>query len=797
MSEREGIGLVDHRGRPLAPSTNGHAPSRNGAVRGKFLNQFNAWWQSLADTRMPAFLRAQDPFSNHPWVFAAAMLSAVVGAQAPFTIFREDDDTLEMRRLKEMRVARVKTWNGPRAGDQRRALQRHARMKDRVFRRGLEPFETHPLNDVLARPNPLQRGAQLWQMTFLWLKLRGMSFWILAGPDSAPLPPGQQPAEIWPISPDLFEPVFDHGTFGRLIGWKLRSPRFFPRGGGQGSVVWLQLHEVAQFKLPNPNDLISGMSPLGPVASSVEADLLAKAHARGLLENRAMPGGFITTPELDDEQELEMRGKIEEHYKGPNKTGRPAIFADGVKWNAVSWNMKDIQAFELLKSDREEILAVLGTPPAVLGLEDVSNYATALVHDESFWKKNVLPMLTAVEQTIDATLLYPETDDVVGLFDLSEIDAFRAGLREKVEIADRMTGPGLHVEPRLALETVGLDVPDYLGDDVVLVPAIQTPLRDLLSAGGESASPPARPGVVPPADEEEDEVPVAGEDDVAPLPEAARRARAPAIIVRKPKLDVGKRGRQFVKLEVGLEGGFRRGYRNWIQKTRADVLRAFDEVVGSKVYGKAPGDTLGDYSVVLPPRAKMQADLSTRMRPAYAATLEEVYSFTADGELGGVPTFSIDDPALMQVFDTREDIFLEKVPDTVVDNLRTSLAKGIAEGDTVQELRLRIGNVFDIASSSSKALQVARTETGAMMNGVRDAMFGLQGFTLEGWGAADDEHTRDDHVLFGQQDPLPRGFDYLTLPGVQHLGGELHYPGDSRANASQVVNCRCFKYPVE
>lgn len=54
-----------------------------------FFNNLNNWFASLSSARLPAVMRAQDPFQNHAWVFAAAMTSAVAASQAPFTVFVE------------------------------------------------------------------------------------------------------------------------------------------------------------------------------------------------------------------------------------------------------------------------------------------------------------------------------------------------------------------------------------------------------------------------------------------------------------------------------------------------------------------------------------------------------------------------------------------------------------------------------------------------------------------------------------------------------------------------------------
>ena len=767
--------ILDQWGHPIAAAE----PSKNGRAKSFLGTPVSSFWGALQASRLPASIRAADPLNQHAWVYSAAMVTAVVAAQAPFRIFRETDGQLENRKRLAMKSG---GWTGAAAGPRRKALLRHASIAKRMNRQGIEPDEEHPLNDLLQRPNPLQVGNQLFQCLVMSLRIRGEAFWVFTKEDGTPIAPGETPGEIWPVPPDCMEPLFETAAGGRLVGWRMRAPRWMPRSGFVGGQVVLQLHEVAQFKRPNVDDLTRGLGPFGAIAGDVEADLLTKAHARSILRNRAMPGGFITAPELDDDAEKDLVAKLTDLYSGENKSGKPAVLAENVKWVETTWSMKDLQALDMLRANREEELAALQTPPSVLGLENVSNYATALVNDVSFWTKGIVPILVDIEGTIDATLLWPETDDVFGMFDLSQVDAFRAGMAEKIESASALCSDRLHCPPRIAYAVVGLDVPNYEGDEDVLVSAVLAPLSDVLS--GEGMAGPAAPLPVP----EEQEEPAEDLPDDEDMPEEEPEAAAAAL---RRKASAGKRWRDFVRLETRLEGRMRKQYRAWIDGTRRATMRRFDEVAGRSRSLKQ-GESI-DLGAILPDMDGLRSSLRSRSRPVYATILDETFRFTAE-ELGGIPLFEVDDKALSAILETREGIFLQKVPQTVFDNLSQALRAGLAEGESIQELRLRVGQVFDVASSSSKALTVARTETAAIMNGVRYEMFGLQGFTKIEWTTAGDEHVRPDHVVFGAAGPVARGFNFLSLVGKT---GKLSSPGDSDGPPEQVINCRCTPIPVE
>ncbi|MCA9297731.1 MAG: hypothetical protein KDA28_01615, partial [Phycisphaerales bacterium] len=199
-------------------------------------------------------------------------------------------------------------------------------------------------------------------------------------------------------------------------------------------------------------------------------------------------------------------------------------------------------------------------------------------------------------------------------------------------------------------------------------------------------------------------------------------------------------------------------------------------------------------SLVLGDEGDAARALVLRTRPLRMGIVEQTQAFTM-GEIG-IPTFELDDSLFREFLDRREDILAQSVP-SKFRRLSSSLQAGLERDETVQQLRQRIVEDFERQVSPAKALQVARTETASLMNGVRDGMFELQGITQVEWVTSGDEHVREDHVTFGAHGPVPRGFDYLTLDGLTGpTNGVLRRPHDEGAPAGQVVNCRCVQIAV-
>ncbi len=602
--------LVDQYGRSLKPAkTVKKSASSSGDG---FVFDINRAWQGLSTSRMSTALRAEDPLNHHSWVFAAAFATATVASQAPYTVFRETEDQVETRRLRSRRIGRA--WMGAPAGKRRMAVHRWmggsplgrqnlCRRIRRGAHKSLEPDLDHPVMLALKRPNPFQSQSQLMQMTHLWMDIRGELFWVLTGPDGSPIKPGSFPDQIWPLGPDCFEPMFERGFGGRLIGWWYRPPRFMPEWTGSSQRIPLRLDEVVQFKLPNIHDPIRGMSRLRSVALQLEVDLSIDASTRNTIINDSTPRGLIQTDlPLSPEQQKEFVERWEEVHKGDLNRGRLGMLTDGFKFEQISLTPIEMQFLERMRWDREAILAVMGVPPSVVGLSETTNYATALIQNRHFWDGKIIPLLKLEEDTIDERLFFMEGDDVLGMFDLSDIEALRAGHSDKITMATTLSGEKLHVPPRLAFDVVGLEIEPYEGDDVALVSGLATPIKDVLEGSRLDFAPSPTAGndgdgTEDPPGEDGDGADNSGglpESDPVPSPEGdedsepvARGSRgAPGVSVPsgkradRRKRRKASRWRQYVLVQGAMQRAFRRQHRAYVGIEKRDTLSRFDEEIG-------------------------------------------------------------------------------------------------------------------------------------------------------------------------------------------------------------------------
>jgi phage portal protein BeeE len=745
-------------------------------------NDMSSWYSAILGQSQPYQIRAQDPFGNHPWIFAAAMTSAIVASQAPYTIFTETEDEIDKRKREAQRKNRP--WYGPRSGSSRRSIQRHIQggYAKKVTRKGLEPDYEHSLTGIFLNPNPFQQGNQLFMLTNIWMAIRGECFWVFEDENGeAPATP-EDIARIWVLSPDLFRPILKNGATGELVGWLFSPPPWMTKREQSASMM-LTLDEILQFKFPNPMNPLRGMSKISAAANGIQMDLMVKDYNKAIIENGGDPGGILMyDADLTKEEEAAFLEKFEQKHKGAKNARRTAMLSGGFEYVPVSLSPRDIQHLETMKWNREEELAVMNVPPSVLGVTEFTNYATQLGQDKNFWDKNLLSTLEIIETAIDGSfLMRDQPDSVVGAFDYRNVEALRSGVVEKIAAAASMAGGPLHLPPRTAYEVVGLEVPEYDGDDICLITPTLAPLQNVIETADinleNARNPPEQPD--PNAQD--------GNNDVTS--------------VKKHYVSKNRKKRErhnaFLQVEISLENAMRFRYRKWVTQEKRSAMESFDSHYGTEKaltqLRKIKAVSIWDYSAFLEDVNVSKNNLKKLVRPLYTDNLETTYEFTLD-DLGGIPVFTIDDSRIVEYFEAREKTFVNATPETLRRNTLKSLAAGLTNGETLGQLRLRVAQAYDVSASSAKASQIARTETANFMNGVRDVMFDAQGVEQESWSNAQDEKVRESHVLYGEAEPQERGFNYLDLSNK--VGGILAYPGDTRCTlAGEVINCRCIKVP--
>jgi HK97 family phage portal protein len=163
---------------------------------------------------------------------------------------------------------------------------------------------------------------------------------------------------------------------------------------------------------------------------------------------------------------------------------------------------------------------------------------------------------------------------------------------------------------------------------------------------------------------------------------------------------------------------------------------------------------------------------------------------SAEGVLVGRAFDPTDAEAVLLVTTQAERV--QRIVDTVRGTMIATLQQGIEQGLTHDQLMDSVREKFNFITGAANEGSKAATESAQMTNIARTKRMRDKHVALNMWINAMDERVRADHVTLGGEEH-PVGFNFGSLVGAT---GILEFPLDPRAEAGQVVNCRCALIPT-
>lgn len=133
-------------------------------------------------------------------------------------------------------------------------------------------------------------------------------------------------------------------------------------------------------------------------------------------------------------------------------------------------------------------------------------------------------------------------------------------------------------------------------------------------------------------------------------------------------------------------------------------------------------------------------------------------------------------------------IKITSVRDTLIQDVIKSIKDGLGENATVIDLRNALHEIVSKSQTFYKwqALRIARTETTSASSYAAIKTAEMSDLVLQKqWISVIDNRTRSDH-RFENNQTVDLGADFTMQSGVI-----MQYPGDTKAPAYEVINCRC------
>ena len=618
-----------------------------------------------------------------------------------------------------------------------------------------EEVEGEAINDLIEMPNAQLSYRELIQVSVINLWLLGNQYWNLVGTqEKAPISPSNQPVEIWWVKPEQIFPKVDKN--GVLVSYEFT--------GASGQIKQLDPSEVIHFRTANPGSYFVGMGVMEPLTKTATLELNAMTFMDNFMKNDGTPPFLLEHPgSPDKKQRSEFWAAWDERHKGPKKANRAAMIWGGMKYVATGQTVKDAQYSELRKMNREEMLAALGVPPSVVGLLEYANYSNMEVQQKKFWEDAAIPILGLFADKLSLRLA-PYFDERYWFeYDFSGIKVLQEDEERKARVNRMRLGCGTVTPNQLRKEE---NQDPYEGGDQYYVDMSLVPVG--ADAKASAAAPPKQLKGTAKKDDEE-----------------------------KPKVS------------FWAEPNRKQSLWEHYDKRLSSSTRAFGPLVES--YLKAQADDV---------KAKMQAaESSDHMRAAgvfdaeaeaqaYIGKFEGRYRFTFErageaayhatkGKLWIPPeerrikdedTFSMRPEHVAQL-KAQIEKSARFFNDTTWKIVQTEIKNGLENNLTTEQMAQELWQSL-IDRAPWEARRIAATEmTRTEGFGTHEGYKQNDQVDMQGWSCSMLATSRDDHVAAdGQEVGIDEDFKIGGYP--------MAYPGDERAPAGEVCNCRCSTYPV-
>ena len=285
-----------------------------------------------------------------------------------------------------------------------------------ILQDGDRRFETHPILDLIRRPNPGQGRAELLEALYAQVLLSGNAYVeAVAGESGAPLElhvlrsdrmsvvPG---ADGWPVA-------YDYSVGGKTHRFDAGGP----------------VSPICHIKSFHPQDDHYGFSPMQAAAMALDVHTAATRWSKSLLDNAARPSGAIIYRGQDGQSQLNadqydrLVSEIESNHAGARNAGRPMLLEGGLDWKPMGFSPSDMEFQKTKDAAARDIALAFGVPPMLLGIQGDATYANYQEANRAFYRLTVLPLATRVTAALAEWLGGHTGDDVVLSPDLDQVPA--------------------------------------------------------------------------------------------------------------------------------------------------------------------------------------------------------------------------------------------------------------------------------------------------------------------------------------------------------------------------------------
>ena len=285
-----------------------------------------------------------DGYSGNADLYSIVSRITGVAATTYFKVYRVKD---------EKKFARYKQWTGSRATKE--SLQAALLIKQQVF----EEDNTHPLNELLEKPNSWQSPCEFMEMSIGFKLLTGNRFWFVNTLDAGAN--AGRPYSIFNLPPQYMTIIIGN-TIWTVKGYELNmgSPQEIPKDLIIHSRYW------------NPNFDMSGshlwgLSPLKAASKTLDRSNKAEERGTTMLDNAGAAGVMFdkSGKAYSPEQAEAMKRKVNEEVLGLANSGK--ILMGNGDLGYINFGLTGVE-LELLKQEEfsfQRLCNIYKAPPGL------------------------------------------------------------------------------------------------------------------------------------------------------------------------------------------------------------------------------------------------------------------------------------------------------------------------------------------------------------------------------------------------------------------------------------------------
>ena len=191
--------------------------------------------------------------------------------------------------------------------------------------------------------------------------------------------------------------------------------------------------EVLHFMGPSKDGGLSGVAPIVECAEAAGIYIAAERYGARFFANDSRPGGYLKS-------EKQLNGEVQERlikswtarHSGANNAHKIAVLEDGLDFKEIGIPPEQAQFLETRKFQREEVAAIFGIPPHLVGILDKATFSNIENQGQEYLTYTLMPYFTNWEKALMFKLL-TEREQITHFIKFNADAYIRADIKARYE----------------------------------------------------------------------------------------------------------------------------------------------------------------------------------------------------------------------------------------------------------------------------------------------------------------------------------------------------------------------------